>query len=58
MIIGALNLGVWVCTQATIVGAYSYYIVCTIITMYLSRSISASDIGFPMYATRINVFDA
>ena len=29
-----------------------------IITVYLSQSMSASDIGFPMYATRINVFDA
>ena len=28
-----------------------------IITVYLSRSMSGSDIGFPVYATCINMFD-
>ena len=39
-------------------GAYSYYIVCMIITVCLSRSMLASDIGFPIYVTCINMLDA
>ena len=44
--------------KAIAVGAYSYYILCMIITVCLSRSMSASDIGFPVYATCINMLDA
>ena len=44
--------------KATVVGIYSYYIVCMIITGCLSRSMLASDIGFPVYVTCINMLDA
>lgn len=56
MIIGALDLVVWVCVIA--VGAYSYYIVCMIITVCLSQSMLASDIGFLVYATHIIILVA
>ena len=44
--------------MSTTIGAYSYYIVCTIIVVLLSQSMIASDIGFPMYVTCINMLDA
>ena len=44
--------------KAIAIGAYSYYIVCMIITVCLSWSMSASDIGFPIYVTCINMLDA
>lgn len=56
MIIGALDLVVLVCVIA--VGAYSYYIVCMIITVCLSQSMLASDIGFLVYATHIIILVA
>ena len=58
VIMGALNLVVWYALKAIAVGAYSYYILCMIITVCLSRSMSASDIGFPVYVTCINMLDA
>ena len=40
------------------VGAYSCHIVCIVTTVWSSRSMSPSVIGFPVYATRINVLNA
>ena len=44
--------------KATAIGAYSCYIVCMIIIVWLSWSMSTSDIGFPVYVTCINMVDA
>ena len=42
--------------KAIAVGAYSCYIECIVTTVWSSWSMSPSDISFPMYASRINVF--
>ena len=41
--------------KAYVVDVYSYYIVCMIVMVWFPLSMLASDIGFPVYATRISV---
>ena len=43
--------------QAIAVGAYSCHTVCIVTMEWLSRSMSASDISFPVYASYTNVFE-
>ena len=43
--------------KAFVVGAYSCYTVCMVTAVWLSRSMSPSDIGFSVYASCINVFN-
>ena len=55
LVISAFDLIEWICAK----GYYCLrYIVCMIIAMWSSRSMSPSDIDFLMYAIRINMFDA
>ena len=44
--------------KAFIVSAYSCHTVCIVTAVWPSRSMSPSDIGFPMYAICINVLNA
>ena len=43
--------------KAYVVDVYSYYIVCMIVMVWFPLSMLASDIGFPVYATRISVWN-
>ena len=44
--------------KAIVIDAYSCYIVCMIVAVWFSWSMSASNIGFPVYVTRVNMSNA
>ena len=44
--------------KAIVEGAYSSHTVCIVTAMWSSWSVSPSDISFPVYASRINVYNA
>ena len=57
LVMRAFDLVVWVCAQGDCRRCISCYIVFMIIAVWLSRSMSPSDTGFPVYATCINTLD-
>ena len=57
LVMRTLDPIVWVCAQDDCRSAYSCYIVCTFIAVWLSWSMSPSDICFPVYVTHINIVD-